>query len=389
VTASETPSVETVTEFLEAILDLKGDLILCRGHARCEWVLEPRIQRLKPRFGNMDPDVETKMFNDFRRRCPLFLERDLSNRWELLAVAQHHGLPTRLLDWTLNPLAALWFAVRDPAGGESVPAAVWAFSPREDDLADTESTDPFQIARTKFFQPSHINRRLAAQSGWFSVHAWQKTQPPRFSRLELIAAYKDRLHKFEIPPTKFSSIRYDLDRLGINQATMYPDLTAWVPTSTGFTRCSMTRTTPAHLLGWPRLGPVRTKAHPAERHTPLVGSGRWAVGTRGLRFEQETISRSRASTCPAVAPHGSPGPTATPSSSSTGRYDDASAARRSRTSSCITSGAARAAIPTSSCGAVMSTRSTSRSHVASFPTMSSASSWPASKSSARRSLSQR
>ena len=64
------------------------------------------------------------MFDEFKRRGVAVLPSRPSDDWEFLAVARHHGLPTRLLDWTENPLAALFFALEEPSSGDS---AVWCY----------------------------------------------------------------------------------------------------------------------------------------------------------------------------------------------------------------------------------------------------------------------
>jgi hypothetical protein len=110
-------SVSSVREFIDFVLGEKRAHYLYRGHREEPWALEPVIDRVK--HGALTRlDHEHQMFQEFRRRAAAFLSTMPTNDWELLTLARHHGLPTRLLDWSENPLAALFFAVEGPSKGD-------------------------------------------------------------------------------------------------------------------------------------------------------------------------------------------------------------------------------------------------------------------------------
>lgn len=167
------------------------------------------------------------MIKGFKRQCVPHLHRELRNEWDVLAMAQHHGLATRLLDWAGNPLTALWFAVRNPAE-DNEPGVVLMFQPRDDDYVvddddDRKDQSPYAIRKTRFFQPSHLNPRIIAQNGWFSVHA-RSTKRTHFNSLDKLATYAPRIQELTIPADSFAGIRADLDRVSVNDATLFPDL---------------------------------------------------------------------------------------------------------------------------------------------------------------------
>ena len=76
-----------------------------RGLSDAGYALESSLIRLRGPYAQM----ERHLLRNFRKYAQ-GLFGDFTSFWHLLAVAQHHGLPTRLLDWTYSPAAALHFA---------------------------------------------------------------------------------------------------------------------------------------------------------------------------------------------------------------------------------------------------------------------------------------
>jgi hypothetical protein len=202
-----------------------NDLSLYRGQSDAKWHLEPSIVR-----NGVDPtfrEKEKEFLMEFKRLGrPLVNPDVLGNPWDLLAFAQHHGLHTRLLDWTTNPLAALWFAFEKEK--QVAKRAVWfLFLDEKKDIADTDDeSTPFTQRRTIAFKPNHVTPRIKAQNGWFTTHKFiaDKEKPKSFIPLDKISSYKKRLYKFELGNDLRTEILDGLDKFGINSASIYPDL---------------------------------------------------------------------------------------------------------------------------------------------------------------------
>jgi hypothetical protein len=216
--------IETLAGYLEFVQEhcAEFDDVLFRGQKE-DWPLLPKLARLRFRGELTVREAEAKMLTSLKTRSLPYLDTTPQNDWDWLAIAQHCGMATRLLDWSTNPLAALWFAIEQPAS-EGKDGVVWVFSPSQDDhVANPDSVTPFDSDRTRVFMPKHINRRIVAQHGWFTAHYIRKADS-KFVSLENNARYKKLLMKLRVPGSAFPSIRTELDRCGINAATLYGDL---------------------------------------------------------------------------------------------------------------------------------------------------------------------
>lgn len=212
-------------QFLEK--ECSGNCVLFRGQQ--EQTKNPRSLLPKiARNSSREADVvgkEKRIFADFKKKAIPYIERNLpDNDWEWLTLAQHHGLPTRLLDWSRNPLAALWFAVKKPPKTYTSYGIVWVFKPDESDFVDfSKDKGPFQINKTKVYEPSHIARRITAQSACFTVHKYLDNKS-KFIPLNKNNDYKHKLARVTIPGSRFKELNEQLDRCGINDATLFADL---------------------------------------------------------------------------------------------------------------------------------------------------------------------
>lgn len=235
----EIHSIDQYIHEILALRNVKSDFCIFRGQ-RVNAPLTPSIARFDHDDGIAA--IEQRMLADLRRMGKLLIPDAVSDDWELLILAQHYGLKTRLLDWSSNPLVAMFFAIRDIDDSKS-PSYVYAFTGNDGQIIDKENawvhpvdSSPFEISELRVLRPSLNNERIKAQSGWFTVHPYDEKERI-FIPMDQDKDIQRNVTEFVIVADVKRIMMDNLNMLGFNAQTMFPELSGL-----------------CHYLNWQHLG---------------------------------------------------------------------------------------------------------------------------------------
>lgn len=231
-------NIRSIADFLGALQkDQDGTVTWFRGHAKASWTLLPGIMR------SVSGLSEASSLARFKQSAAMLTERSPSSAFDWTFLMQHYGVPTRLLDWSESPLVALFFAVDDFHKHRNSDAAVWCLKPTalnknanisntleanyipsfEDEELQPYATEKLRATNVELLPLATIatrnNPRIQAQMGTFTIHHTKKVA---------IEGVGDKSHviKYIIPSTNRETLKKELKLLGINQFSLFPELTS-------------------------------------------------------------------------------------------------------------------------------------------------------------------
>lgn len=214
-----------------------------RGHVSLELPLVPSLTRRLQRYcpdPRLWPLREARAMRIFRRKAHIYLHERaaLDDDLRCLALMQHHGASTRLLDFTKSPFVAAFFALESASRDVAVFAlntpALWHSAPAFDPSLTRARIDPRlpgnfdtyfarnQLPLIWFGEPSEMDSRLVAQSGLFVVPG--VLDKPLDAILDGYGGSEDLLTQFVLPASMREEAMRALYRMNVTYATLFPDL---------------------------------------------------------------------------------------------------------------------------------------------------------------------
>lgn len=251
-------SMDGISEFItDQIFDNRvqryRSSFLYRGLPNEEYRLETSLQR---NCKNKSSETENCILRNFTKYAATEDSQLKDSIWRQMIVGQHHGLPTRLLDWTYSPLTGLHFAT----SGENLDnmdqhnCVIWKIDieelnsllpPKFQDMLDSENAFLFTTDMLEklvsdleeydhecrkdsmvLIEPPSIDQRIINQYSYFSIIPNQITDIEKF----LMDRTKNTV-KYVIDKKLRWRVRDMLDHMNINERIMYPGLdglSAWL-----------------------------------------------------------------------------------------------------------------------------------------------------------------
>lgn len=209
-----------VAGYIEYVLKTsRGRNPIYRGHSSKKYDLMPSLGRhIKHPDGSMCAPTylrgrEIEILEEFRgESVPFIIDRNRT-MLDVMVLAQHHGVPTRLMDWTTNPLVALYFAVknvnRDADGVVYIAPAAPPLPPE----VRSGHFLPIDVHGLFSFTPQHIDMRIAAQFSVFTLHG------DPYKPLD-----KSLFESVWFAGSKKELILSELHMLGVNAQSIFPGL---------------------------------------------------------------------------------------------------------------------------------------------------------------------
>jgi hypothetical protein len=208
----DTIEFENFAQFHDAIQRGYSEHRLYRGVKDSSYLPRPQIGWIPLRACDTNRrEVEAIMFDRFKREAVPHSSTRPTNDWEWLGLGQHHGLPTRLLDWTLNPLVALYFAVSEEVPSSVEKSAVFILESIQT-VEIRADRSPFEVPYEARLDLPHVSPRLTAQAGVFTIHPNPEKE------------FVTNVTSILIPHRLRRDIKRTLHRYGISLKTLFPGL---------------------------------------------------------------------------------------------------------------------------------------------------------------------
>jgi hypothetical protein len=246
---------DTIDEIFQTVEEL-SELYLYRGVSNFSYNLKSSLERTARHY-----QTENWLTDQFQRCIHEYLpvESHPNNKFELLSLMQHHGVPTRLIDITKSPYVALYFAAsQNFYGKENIKdGALYAFMHHNLHIAsirnitkrsqldfDVNWLNRFIKRDSKVFnevfynhsddvalivEPFKVNKRLYAQQGLFLISNFNNKSTEQIMS-ELLPENNEEgssdptLLKIKIPGEMKANILKRLDRMNINSSTLFPGI---------------------------------------------------------------------------------------------------------------------------------------------------------------------